>query len=91
MATIPQAIVKVGSLCRDRYQVSVCLACVSYIHLLPELGCSPLQNDVARQLEQDIAKEVQCQASEVLVASHTKVGGETFDTSVGHCRKLVWR
>lgn len=49
----------------------------------PELRRSPLENDIARYFEQHISDEVECQASEVLIARHVEVCGETLNPRVG--------
>jgi hypothetical protein len=48
------------------------------------LGNAYLEYDVAWQLEQHITDEVQRQSGQVLISSHTKIFGETFDARVGN-------
>jgi hypothetical protein len=48
----------------------------------PEFGRCPLKDDVARELEQNVAEEVKRQTSEILIAGHLQVGRQPLNTSI---------
>lgn len=53
----------------------------------PELGRCSLEDNVTRYFKQDIADEIESQASEVLIASHLQVSSKTLDSRVRNYEK----